>query len=115
MASDFLVGSWILLFLAVTSLPEAIYYLYINPTEFSSYMFFLSVMAFCLGAGLLVYASYPGNMTSNLAWRVMTCDCNSSHGRIYDDAVSDEEKMQIVESTTSPLDHQDLSESKQLL
>lgn len=71
--SDFLVGSWAFLLISALALPGAIYFFVMNPTTFEYYMLLLSSTFFVLGSILLVHASYPGNFTSDLSWRILTC------------------------------------------
>jgi len=109
--NDFLFGSWAFLVISSLSFPGAIYLFASDPTNFEDYMLFISSFFFVLGSILLVHASYPGNFSSDISWRMLTCSYSGEDAwftmqipRTDEEIQPLTEKNKLVESiATSPL------------
>lgn len=72
-SSDFLVGSWLFFFTSVFSFVSASVNMILYYINFEIVSYLISSCFLVIGSGLLVHASYPGNFTSDLTWRLITC------------------------------------------
>lgn len=71
--TDMLAGMWFFFLLAASSFPLLVLYVILYPTYLVSWLDFIMGVAFIAGAGLMVYASYPQNFNSTMAFDTLTC------------------------------------------
>ena len=74
LAPDFLVGSWTFAIAGIVSIPSGIYYIYLAPTEWVSYIFFFCCLTFGIGSLIFVYAAYPSQHLSCDVYKWLFCD-----------------------------------------
>ena len=70
---DLINGMWIFFFAAVLIFPYGIYYVIVRPTEAIAYYSLVMCVGFAVGAGQMVYASYPENYGSTVTFDFFTC------------------------------------------
>jgi hypothetical protein len=73
MSGDFLAGSWIFFVISLAYFPVTAVFFFEDPTNMDAIMYLIAVILLVIGSGLFVHASYPGNISSDLSWRIMTC------------------------------------------
>jgi len=71
--SDMLLGMWIFFVMSLLLLPYAVYLCVVFPAELYSWMDFVMVVSFAVGAGLMVYTTYPENFGSSVFFDALTC------------------------------------------
>jgi len=71
--TDMLAGMWFFFLLSASSFPFLVLYVIWYPTYLVSWLDFIMGVAFIAGAGLMVYASYPKNFNSTMAFDTLTC------------------------------------------
>ena len=71
--SDMLLGMWIFFAMSLLLLPYAVFVCVAFPAELYSWLDFVMVTSFALGAGLMVHASYPENFGSSVFFDTLTC------------------------------------------
>ncbi len=74
LAPDFLVGSWAFAVAGIVSIPSGVYYIYLAPTDWISYIFFLCCFTFGIGSLIFVYAVYPDQHFSCDVYKWLFCD-----------------------------------------
>jgi hypothetical protein len=71
--TDMLVGMWFFFILTAASVPPLVAYVAWYPSEVNTWLDLVMGLAFAAGAGLMVYAAYPENFNSTLAFDTLTC------------------------------------------
>lgn len=70
---DLINGMWIFFFISIAVFPYGIYYVIVEPDAAISYYSLVMCFAFAIGAGQMVYTSFPENYGSTVTFDFFTC------------------------------------------
>lgn len=71
--TDMLAGMWFFFVLSFAFVPAVVANVAWDPTAINAWLDLVMGGAFAAGAGLMVYAAYPENFNSTLAFDTLTC------------------------------------------